>query len=148
MKNKLKILRYFIAAAAIVFLLIQLIPYGHIYTNPPIVSEPKWDSPQTREVAKRACFNCHSNETYYPWYAYVAPSSWLLRWDIDRGRDAYNYSDWDNYPTSADIIARDLLADKMPPWQFLLMHPEARLSAAEKQQFIDGLRKSFATVPK
>ena len=142
-----KILLFFVVAGVLLFLLIQLVPYGHIYTNPPIVSEPKWDSPQTREIAKRACFNCHSNETYYPWYAYVAPVSWLLRWDIDNGRAAYNFSDWINYPSSADELAEVLLEGEMPPWQFLIMHPEARLSDAEKQQFIEGLRKSLSPVP-
>ncbi len=46
-----------------VFLVIQFIPYGHAHDNPPVLAEPAWDSPTTRELAQRACFDCHSNET-------------------------------------------------------------------------------------
>ena len=60
------------------FLLIQLVPFGRDHTNPPVVQEPKWDSPATRELAKRACFDCHSNETVWPWYSNIAPVSWLV----------------------------------------------------------------------
>ena len=56
-------------------LVIQLLPYGRDHTNPPVVAEPLWDSPQTRALAKRACFDCHSNETIWPWYTNVAPVS-------------------------------------------------------------------------
>jgi hypothetical protein len=57
------------------FLLIQLVPYGRAHANPPVVKEPAWDSPTTRALAKRACFDCHSNETVWPWYTNVAPVS-------------------------------------------------------------------------
>jgi hypothetical protein len=127
-----------------VFLLIQLIPYGHNHTNPPVTAEPKWDSPQTRDLAKRACFDCHSNETVYPWYANIAPSSWLLQWDIDRGRSRLNFSEWTGSSRGAREIDRVFSEGEMPPPQYLLMHPEARLSAAEKQQLVDGLQKSLA----
>ncbi len=60
------------------FILLQIIPYGHNHTNPPIVEEPAWDSPQTRAVVKKACFDCHSNETVWPWYSNIAPLSWLI----------------------------------------------------------------------
>ena len=56
------------------FLLIQFVPFGRDHTNPPVVQEPKWDSPATRELAKRACFDCHSNETVWPWYSNIAPA--------------------------------------------------------------------------
>jgi hypothetical protein len=145
MKNKwIRLLVLLIAAGIAVFLLIQLVPYGHNLTkNPPVVSEPAWDSPQTRELAKRACFDCHSNETSHPWYAYVAPSSWLLQWDVDHARSTYNFSDWQNYPTTATLIIEIVGSGRMPPGRYLLMHPEARLSAAEKQQLFDGLKKSL-----
>ncbi len=76
----------------LVLLLIQLIPVDK--SNPPVVSEPTWDSPQTRALAKDACFDCHSNETVWPWYAKIAPSSWLLAQDVDEGRSALNFSEW------------------------------------------------------
>ena len=76
------------------FLLIQLVPFGRDHTNPPVVQEPKWDSPATRELAKRACFDCHSNETVWPWYSNIAPVSWLVANDTYEGRDHLNFSDW------------------------------------------------------
>src|SRR6056297_3230811 len=83
-----------LAAVAAVFLVIQLIPYGRSHTNPPIVLEPDWDSPRTRELAERACFDCHSNETEWPWYSNIAPVSWLVQHDVDEGRHELNFSDW------------------------------------------------------
>jgi len=74
-----KILIGMVLAGGIVFIAMQLVPYGHAHTNPPVTGEPKWDSPQTRELAKRACFDCHSNETDWPWYSNIAPVSWLIQ---------------------------------------------------------------------
>ncbi|MFZ0624897.1 MAG: heme-binding domain-containing protein, partial [Acidimicrobiia bacterium] len=58
---------------------IQLIPYGHDHQNPPVTTEPAWDSQQTLDLAKRACFDCHSNETKWAWYTNIAPMSWLIQ---------------------------------------------------------------------
>lgn len=63
MNKWLRILLIGGVALAVLAVLIQIIPYGHNHTNPPVVQEPNWDSQQTREFAKRACFDCHSNET-------------------------------------------------------------------------------------
>ncbi|NVB82954.1 MAG: cytochrome C, partial [Kofleriaceae bacterium] len=68
------------------FGVMQLVPYGRARSNPPVASEPAWDSPRTRELAVRACFDCHSNETKWPWYARVAPMSWVLERDVEIGR--------------------------------------------------------------
>src|SRR3954449_12180710 len=73
---------------------IQLIPYGHSHANPPVLKEPKWDSPQTRALAQRACFDCHSNETTWPWYTHIAPVSWLIARDVIEGRQHLNFSTW------------------------------------------------------
>jgi hypothetical protein len=67
-----------------VAVLIQLVPFGRDHTNPVVTAEPRWDSPVTRELADRACFDCHSNETEWPWYAGVAPVSWLVYRDVSR----------------------------------------------------------------
>ena len=73
-----KIILIIIVVAVGGFLLIQLVPFGRDHTNPPVVQEPNWDSPATRELAQRACFDCHSNETVWPWYSNIAPVSWLV----------------------------------------------------------------------
>ncbi len=56
-----------IGTPILLFLLIQLVPVWAVQTNPPVVSEPQWNSPQTRALAVRACFDCHSNQTTWPW---------------------------------------------------------------------------------
>jgi mono/diheme cytochrome c family protein len=65
----------------------QLVPYGRDHDNPPVAAEPTWDTPTTRELARRACFDCHSNETQWPWYSNIAPLSWLIQRDVEEGRD-------------------------------------------------------------
>ncbi len=139
-----KILRYGILAIVALFVLIQLVPYGRAHTNPPVVQEPAWDSPATRALAQRACFDCHSNETAWPWYTNVAPVSWLTQQHVDEGRQTLNFSEWGNSRArELDEIAEVILEGAMPMPNYLIMHPEARLSASEKQALIDGLNKSL-----
>lgn len=123
----------------VVFGLIQLVPYGRNHTNPPVLQEPNWDA-ETRAIAKRACFDCHSNESTYPWYSYVAPVSWLTQRDIEQGRDELNFSEWEMDEEKADDIAEVILEGEMPLPIYLVMHPEARLSDSEKRQLIQGLQ--------
>lgn len=123
------------------FLLIQLVPYGRAHTNPPVLNEAPWDSPQTRTLAERACFDCHSNETEWPWYTNVAPASWLIQRDVDEGREDLNFSEWGSRGEGEEIeeLVEVILEGEMPPVQYLPLHPDARLTAAEKQQLADGL---------
>lgn len=123
--------------------LAQAIPYGRNHTNPPVVSEPAWDSPRTRELVRAACFECHSNESRYPGYSNVAPISWALTQHINRAREAMNFSDWANRSLTATYIAQVLTEGEMPPWRFRLLHPEARLTAAEKAELIAGLHATL-----
>ena len=133
-----------VLAAALV--ISQFVPLSR--TNPPVTREVKWDSPQTRALAQRACFDCHSNVTTWPWYSRVTPTSFLVVSDVGDGRRRMNFSEWDK-PQRATImdVQHDIESGDMPVWQYLPMHPEARLSAAEKQQLLDGLRKTFAADP-
>ena len=82
---------------ALLFMAIQFYPYGRDHANPPTSLEPPWDSPQTRLLAVRACFDCHSNDTVWPWYTDVAPISWLAQADIASGRESLNFSEWGAY---------------------------------------------------
>jgi hypothetical protein len=75
------------------FLVLQLVPYGRDHSNPPVIAEPLWDSPDTRELSVRACFDCHSNETEWAWYSNVAPLSWLIQSHVDEGREELNFSE-------------------------------------------------------
>lgn len=125
--------------------LLQLVPVNR--SNPPVVREVSWDSPETRALAERACFDCHSNETKFPWYASIAPPSILLGNHITEGRDNMNFSDWDNYYLDYDEIEEQIVEGKMPPGSYLLMHPEARLADAEKQQLLAGLQATIEADP-
>ena len=139
----------FIGMAALL-LLIQLIPIRP-QPNPPVLSEPAWDHPETRALAQRACFDCHSNETVWPAYSYVAPISWLVVHDTLDGRRQLNFSAWGDAQLSGrearelnpNKIRREISSGSMPPRIYLLTHPEARLTDAEKQQLIDGLIASL-----
>jgi mono/diheme cytochrome c family protein len=128
----------------IIFVAIQLIPYGNSHVNPPVTGEPKWDSNETKALFDRACAACHSNETKYPWYSNIAPVSWLVQHDIDEGREKFNVSAWGAQKKNKGKDAADeLQEDEMPPFIFTLTHPEARLTDEEKQQLIDGFKKTF-----
>jgi hypothetical protein len=131
------------------FGLIQAVPYGRTsHSNPPVTQEPKWDSPQTRALAVRACFDCHSNETKWRWYSNVAPVSWLVQRDIDSGRSQLNFSEWNGQQdVSQADVAEAIRGGSMPPWYYTIMHSNAKLSQAEKDAFIRGLAKTFASSP-
>jgi hypothetical protein len=79
-------MRKIFIALVVLFVLIQLIPYGKDHTNPKIISEVKWDSPQTKETFMRACGDCHSHETKWPWYSNIAPLSWSIYHHVEEGR--------------------------------------------------------------
>jgi hypothetical protein len=127
----------------IVVVAIQFVPYGHTHTNPPVVAEPQWNSPQTRALFHRACFDCHSNETVWPWYSHVAPVSWLVTRDVNDGRRHVNFSEWNRPQRDARNVQREVTGGDMPLWFYLPMHPTARLTPAEKQQLLSGVVPTF-----
>src|SRR5512146_3312424 len=149
--------RLVLLAALALLVVIQLVPYGRDHTNPPVRAEPAWDSPQTRALAVRACFDCHSNETTWPWYSNVAPFSWLIQRDVDEGRKELNFSNWGNSARSQRLsnngvreLTNVILRNSMPPFYYTMLHPSAGLSMVEKDQLIQGLKNSISaaiTVP-
>jgi hypothetical protein len=140
-------MRRVLLVIVVLLLAIQLVPYGRNHTNPPVTGQPKWDSPETEQLARRACFECHTNETTWPWYSHVAPFSWLVQRDVDEGREVLDWSTWDgSQAEAAGESAEEVEEGEMPPWFFLPLHPEARLSDAEKERLIAGLRKTFPPV--
>jgi hypothetical protein len=139
-----KTILWILVAVLVIGLLIQLIPLTGRGNNPPVIAEPPWDSPQTRALAVRACFDCHSNETIWPWYSYIAPVSWLVYSDTMRGRARLNFSEWTTAQLRrANEVARVVQEGEMPPAIYLPMHPLAVLTSAEKQQLITGLTNSL-----
>jgi hypothetical protein len=140
MKKALSIL---IGVGIIVFVLIQFVPFGHEHANPAMVSEPQWSSPAARALVKKSCFQCHSNETDWTWYSNIAPASWLIQYDVNAGRGQFNFSDWNNNPGDVDEMTRVIQAGRMPPIQYTLFHPNAKLNAQQKQDLINALTSSI-----
>lgn len=127
----------------LVAVLIQLLPYGRSHENPPVAAEPKWNSAETRALFKRACFDCHSNETVWPWYTNIAPMSWLVQNDVEGGREHLNFSEWDRPQRHAKDVAEEVRLGDMPLALYLPLHSEARLTDAEIRALIDGAEKSL-----
>ena len=138
-----KIIGYVVLGSIILFGLIQLVPYGRNHANPPIIAEPEWDSPATRDLAVRACYDCHSNETVWPSYSNVAPISWLVQNHTDEGREKLNFSEWGTRQYEVDELAETVAEGEMPPFGYTPLHPTADLTPAEKQQLIDGFNATF-----
>ena len=140
-----RILRRSLIVLLVLLVAIQLVPYGRSHDNPPVTGEPSWDSPATRALAQRACFDCHSHETRWPWYASIAPISWLVQHDVDEGREHLNFSAWDRPQKNADEAAEELAEGSMPLRAYLLLHAEARLDAADKAALVRGLTATFGS---
>ena len=141
-----------VAAGAVVCVLIQLVPISK--KNPPTTQDVA-APPQVESILRRSCYNCHSNETRWPWYAHVAPLSWLVIRDVGRGRQHLNFSTWDKYADDPETAIRKLRnIDKvmhngtMPLWYYLPMHSLARLSDADRQALEDWVIESIETEEK
>lgn len=140
-----KLIRNLFLFLVVVFGLLQLAPYGRGRTNPPVTQGPQWDSPRTEELARRACFDCHSNETRWPWYASFAPVSWRLAHHVEDGREHMNFSEFDRVQRHADEAAEEVAEGNMPLWDYELLHPSARLTEAEREELIRGLRATLGS---
>ena len=136
------LVRRTVLAGLVMFMAIQFVPYGWDRTNPPVRQEPAWDSRQTRDLTARACFDCHSNDTRWPWYSTVAPVSWIIQHDVERGRRMLNYSEWDRPQEVARASAEVVGRGTMPPRHY----GGAGLSVAERQALIRGLGATFDKV--
>jgi mono/diheme cytochrome c family protein len=143
--SKKKLLNRVAYGALGVIVAFQLVPYGRNHTNPASSKEPAWDSPRTRELAVRACFDCHSNETRWPWYAKVAPMSWLVQNHVDEGREHLNFTEWDKPQKHAHEAAHEVEEGEMPMWSYLLLHGDADLPDEDKQALIRGLEATLGT---
>ncbi len=133
---------------AVVFAAAQLVRPGH--ANPPIDAgrtiraHPGTDSGLVT-VLDRACGDCHSNATVWPWYTNVAPLSWLMATGVKQGRKAVNFSEWGAYPPErqrALLIAscQDVSSGKMPGSAYTLLYPQSRLSAQDVQTICAAAR--------
>ena len=142
-------LRWALIGAAgflVLFALIQIIPYGNA-KNPPVTKAAVWPDSGARALAESACYDCHSNLTKRWWATKIAPFSWLAQSDVNGGRNALNFSEWDKPQAGLNEVIDAVRGGSMPPIQYKLLHSNARLSDAERRQLVDGLRRLYATDP-
>lgn len=131
----------------LVFLTIQFVPVKH-RSNPPVVPGRSVENhlqipPEISSILERACHNCHSNKTYWPWYGYVAPVSWMIAKDVAKGRSVLNFSEWSVQAGRKPEIAASMLSaacadvriGKMPRFPYSILNPEAKLSPIEVSLF-------------
>ena len=134
MKHFRRIVKWSLAVLLVAFVAIQLVPVDR--TNPPIETEAPATA-EARSVLRRACYDCHSNETVWPWYSRIAPVSWLVARDVHEGREELNFSTWNRLTTKDQIEAlheswEEVEEGEMPLWFYLPTHPEARLSPQDR----------------
>ena len=115
------------------------------HSNPPVMAEPQWDNPHTRDLFFRACGDCHSNETVWPWYSNIPPVSLLIQNDTMEGRAKFNVSEWGRPENEGGEAVELFQNGEMPPRMYLLMHPSARLNESEKQELVKGLIATFGS---
>lgn len=112
---------------------IQFIPVER--TNPPVTKEINAPD-EVKAILKKACYDCHSNETNWAWYTKIAPASFLASRDVKEGREHLNFSEWDRYAGKESKVKEEIWEEvrdeKMPPWQYRIMHSESKLSDQEK----------------
>jgi mono/diheme cytochrome c family protein len=134
-------LRRGLLVLAALLVVAQFLPFGRV-DNPPVTAEPAWDSPRTRELVARSCFACHSNQSKREWY-HLAPASWLVAYDVAEAREHLNFSEWDREQDDADEAAEMVEEGEMPLPRYLLFHPEAKLTDAERAELVRGLEATL-----
>jgi hypothetical protein len=131
-----------VGGAGLLFIvgIMQLVPYGWTKTNPPVTAEAPWPDAEAEAIARESCYSCHSNETDWPAHSYVAPMSWLVRRDVDRGRAELNFSEWGE-DSDPDDAAEEVTDGSMPPSQYTMIHRGARLTDEEAQVLVAALEQ-------
>lgn len=139
MKKKLK---WIFGVLTALFLLLQLTNPKQF--NPPVVRDLIATAPPPPEIAtllRAACYDCHSYETKWPLYSRIAPASWLVTYDVNEGREHFNFSDWPVDPARAakkmDRISEVVDYREMPPKKYTILHPDARLTEEQRKQLMD-----------
>lgn len=147
-----KWLKRAVIAIAILFVVAQVIRPS--MTNPPVDESSTLQakaqiSPAVYAVIERSCKDCHSNKTTWPWYSQVAPVSWYLASHVDEGRRELNISDWAKYDNRRATrklkeICEQVKTGEMPIESYLLLHPSAKLSDADRQALCDWANQESA----
>jgi hypothetical protein len=129
-----KVLRWFLLGILLALIVMQFAPVER--TNPPVEEEVRSPA-NVRAILKRACYDCHSNETRWPWYSHVAPVSWLVAHDVHEARKHLNFSTWNQYnpkrqARKLNATSEEVDEGEMPLWYYLAVHRDAALSDADR----------------
>lgn len=133
-----RILRYVLIGLGVVFVAIQFVPVER--ANPQVTGLV--DAPQdVLTILQRSCWDCHSNETEWPWYAYVAPVSFRVSQHVWMGREHVNFTEWDRYDAEEleeayEEIVKEIERGGMPLSDYLLVHRNAKLTTADRERLV------------
>jgi hypothetical protein len=132
----------------VLFVIVQIFPWGSLIpafaeTNPPVQTQIQWNSPQTEQLVRASCYDCHSNETVWPWYAHLTPISWLIAHDTNEGRSRLNFSTQSADQINPNELIEQIQRGEMPKSIYTVMHPNAILSSDQKAALIAGLKASL-----
>jgi hypothetical protein len=124
--------------AGILLVAIQIVRFER--TNPPVKAD-LLAPPDVKSALRRACYDCHSNEATWPWYTAIAPASWLAHYDVTAGRSAVNFSEWgtlspEEQGKKSQETVESIAEGEMPPWYYVVMHPQAHLTPAERAAIV------------
>jgi len=138
-----KALRRIVVVGFVVFIAIQFIPVAR--TNPPITGDIP-APPEIKTLLRNSCYDCHSQETVWPWYCHVAPVSWLVAGDVHKARKTVNFSTWTEYSPAKqsvllDVAAEEITGRDMPPLPYTWMHRAARLSDPQIETLTAWMKK-------
>ena len=133
-----------LAALALFSLVIQAVPMNR--TNPPVLGDVDAPAP-VKAILKASCYDCHSNETVWPWYSKVAPVSWLVAQDVSSGRRHVNFSAWNTYDAGrrqavVRHAVKEIRGGDMPPWYYTIKHPDGKLTP-EKRAVLEAWAATF-----
>ena len=136
-----KIFKWAAIGLPVLFIAMQAIRPAR--TNPPVDETRTLQAnsgipPQVTAILDRSCMDCHSSKTVWPWYAQVAPASWLVASDVNEGRRHWSASEWGTYDAKkrARVLGQmcdEVMSGDMPPSTYLIMHSAAKLQDPDKQ---------------
>jgi len=140
--------RKVLVGLACLFAAAQVIRFEH--TNPPVTGDVG-APPTVQRALRRACYDCHSNETSWPWTASLAPISWFVHHDVTEGRRRLNFSSWHAYASDPGTelqklknIEKAMAEEDMPPWYYRLVHPDSKLSRSQQEAIVGWVAEGIA----
>lgn len=143
-----KIIKKILIIGSVIFLLIQLYqPARNLAYEQDLTANftKVYTVPKNIEtILRNSCYDCHSNNTNYPWYSYIQPARMLMESHIKKGKKDLNFNEWGNYSSrkqnnKLDRIAKQIQSNEMPLSSYTMIHKNATLSATQKKEVLDWI---------